>query len=113
MAVPTAIFRSQESLFIFRCDRGRPRGRSVDLVTSRLDVDSIHVSLPNGLPRSRLQRTASISFSFSGSFTHFYQLGSLAIAARVTFQALGKNSLERVAVGIHLENFTSLQNNDS
>ncbi len=69
--------RCQESLFGSFRTLGRPRGRSVDSRSRRRAVDSTHVSLPKGLPRLTLQRTASTSFSLSGSFTRLTQFGSL------------------------------------
>lgn len=69
--------RCQESLFGSFRTLGRPRGRSVDSRSRRRTVDSTHVSLPKGLPRLTLQRTASTSLSLSGSLTRLTQFGSL------------------------------------
>ena len=71
--------RGQESLIGKLRSCGRPRGRNVDSSSRRRAVDSTQASLPKGLPRFRLQRTAAISFSVKGSFTRLVQFGSLGI----------------------------------
>jgi hypothetical protein len=58
--------------------RGRPRGRSVDSRPKRRAVRCCQVSLPKGLPRSMLVRTAAnSSLVFVGYQTNqFRQRGS-------------------------------------